>query len=397
MGIIISQMVNAFNQSQSAKSSGVSTPVYLQGIYDNMRQSLKDIQSFTVGTQGAKRLQYFLNLIKVAQKSYKSSSTTADNFIEELMLDETETALLRKLYEIQPALFSKGGLYSLGSGRSRRGKKLEDDLSRMVSAAQATAEDKSYNYALDLFKGNSIGIGGQHVFSKNYVDDIAKKVNGFIYGQTKDAMEIAAGKVDRKIRTDYDNSASYIHSIQGKVDVAGMHMNLSYSGQLTLEQELISLLNDANFTAKNYASSYDLHLGHTNPYYVFLMVKPAATENDTTAGRWIRMLNCFNNHTDTHGEAPSIFYRIRAIYELTGYGQTYKNGALNDKLGITNNGKFSGANYLVFNPIGTDEIYVAYVGDIVNHLVSQINSLKGVSAEDALFSPIVLPQTYFRS
>jgi len=149
---------------------------------------------------------------------------------------------------------------------------------------------------------------------------------------------------------------------------------------------MLQLLNEANFTAKNYASAYDLHLGRTNPYYVFSMVSSGSGEN--VAGRWVRMLTCFNRHGDIHSEAPRIFYRIRAIYELTGYGQVYKNS----ELSYLNN---SGANYLVFNPIGSDIVHVTYTGNIINSLISSIDKLGNVTPEDALFAEIVLPQSYY--
>lgn len=386
MATIISQMVDVATATTQGTSKE-NTPTYLTNIYNKMRESLNSMKDFSNGTAKAKRLEYFLNLIKQAQKSYKING--ADNFIEELVIDETEKALLRELYAVQPALFSRGGMYSLGSGKSSRGQKLEDDLSRWISGAYATEGKKTYTYAMDLFKSGKIGIGKEHVTSQGYLDDLAddaaKKIQGKLYRQAKDAMDVAAGKAE-KIREEYANSILYIPTIQGKIDVTGLHAELKFSGVLTLQQEMLQLLNEANFTAKNYASAYDLHLGRTNPYYVFSMVSSGSGEN--VAGRWVRMLMCFNRHGDIHSEAPRIFYRIRAIYELTGYGQVYKNS----ELSYLNN---SGANYLVFNPIGSDIVHVTYTGDIINSLISSIDKLSNVTPEDALFAEIVLPQSYY--
>ena len=67
------------------------------------------------------------------------------------------------------------------------------------------------------------------------------------------------------------------------------------------------------------------------------------------------MITCFENHQNRipDNESPVLFYRIRAIYELTGYGTRYVNTKLNDIF------KGRGADFLVWNnPINKDEIRV---------------------------------------
>ena len=83
------------------------------------------------------------------------------------------------------------------------------------------------------------------------------------------------------------------------------------------------------------------------------------------------------------------FYRIRAIYELTGYGTRYVNAKLNDIF------KGRGADFLVWNnPINKDEIRVIPTQAIIQDLIANAaNEALPKNYKDALFGPINLSQT----
>ena len=65
MATIISQMVDVATVTTQGASKE-NTPTYLTNIYNKMRESLNNMKDFSNGTTKAKRLEYFLNLIKQA-------------------------------------------------------------------------------------------------------------------------------------------------------------------------------------------------------------------------------------------------------------------------------------------------------------------------------------------
>lgn len=123
----------------------------------------------------------------------------------------------------------------------------------------------------------------------------------------------------------------------------------------------------ATFTSKNYASLKEIKLGNTNPFRVFASVSPMGAIN--TYNRFNRMISCFKKHETNHSMAPAYFYKIRAIYELTGARQTYLNsdGTIDNKL--------SYAKFLIWNNPGSETVRVIPTSKIIYNIINSIDKL----------------------
>ena len=151
--------------------------------------------------------------------------------------------------------------------------------------------------------------------------------------------------------------------------------NIDISSECSeIEKDIIDCLSNATFTDKNYINTYNIKFGQTNPFRVF-----------TTAGgdysKYERMINCFASHsTSIHEKGPTYFYKLRAIYELTGAGMKYVDEAKS----------FGFAKFLIWNTPCTDEIRVIPTARIVKNLIDNIENPKDWKA--AAYGPIHLLQ-----
>ena len=173
-----------------------------------------------------------------------------------------------------------------------------------------------------------------------------------------------------------------------KTDNVGLDYNITITATSTLLEKVVSALSMATFTDKNYLSTQTLHLGQTNPLRVFMVV--ANGDSTYKLYRYARMLNCMANHHSKsgHEQVPATFYRIRAIYELTGGKQRVgnNNSFLEDKIADIIQGA-NRAKYLVVNsPKADGYLRVIPTADIVDTIEYNLYFNRVQSSGDFLVS-----------
>lgn len=304
----------------------ISTEEYLQNTLSYMKNKLiKNNDSFLAQEKAnAKKLQDFFNAIGTRNYS-------PENFIAE-----------KEVQQIQEKLQALG-LGAVWNFNNIKGTKnitntaFEKYLSSLVKNVMKKAEEQNW---IEL-KGRSYNlvIGKENVsILKNIEDDLVTDTLTNLVKETyKEEGERIKGYADETKRIDHANV-----NVQGKIDVG---FNFSFDITVNMPDELkeiFNLLSDATFSAKAYATLRDVEIGHTNSFRVFMATTQGNTENKIY--HWYRMLSCMDHH-DYH-EAALLFYQIRYIYELTGYGQQYIKEKINQVLGNS-----TGAKYLIyFNP-----------------------------------------------
>jgi hypothetical protein len=84
--------------------------------------------------------------------------------------------------------------------------------------------------------------------------------------------------------------------------------------------------------------------------------------------RYRRMIRCFENHESYHSMSPTYFYRIRAIYELTGTKMQYTKNAIQNNSAIKEIANGKAAKFLIWNNPSSDDVTVIPTIKIVNSL-----------------------------
>lgn len=124
-----------------------------------------------------------------------------------------------------------------------------------------------------------------------------------------------------KKMTDENNERYRLNTqVFGKIDTGNLYFNLELNTEDPYLQEIIPLLAQSTFTDKGYLTKHDVRIGQTNPFRVFMAVSNDVDYN-LRLRHWYAMLSCMEEH-NSHG-APRLFYELRYIYELTGYGGFY--------------------------------------------------------------------------
>lgn len=364
-----------------AMKSSVSTEDYLHSIYNSLKREINNNAKKKDDIRALK-LQAFLRQIKYMQ--YIEAGGENDNFpFAEFWKKSDQIALMNKLQEIKPEIFTSKNFLNISKESQQLGMELEIGVARVVKSMGAIATGQDYAQS-----SKSI-VGGAHTQIPDLIGVIDQDMKN-IFNQYYTEMQKELKKYQNNENMDV---ASYTHSVQGKIDNIGLSGNLVLSSNLTkMEKDIIDALTNATFTDKNYVSTTELKFGQTNPFRVFMTVAPRGGGN--ALGYFCRMLNCFENHSNNyHTEAPKYFYRIRAIYELTGARMQYTEKS-QEKLGNNIMQIIAGqpAKYLIWNnPLG--EIYVIPTSKIVNNIIdSAVDEVLPKNWRDALFGPIVLPQ-----
>ena len=171
-----------------------------------------------------------------------------------------------------------------------------------------------------------------------------------------------------------------------KVDVQGYSANIDISTQIRPEwKTFVSLIQNTNFTLKNYSSASAteaIHLGNSNLFKASLGTLTDVLPEDEG-------LHVFF-HAIHHRESPEVVNHIqhwRLIYELSGGG-----------LYVTNdNGeeiRLNTADFIVYNDPASDNIFVRSTKDIIlNALQPSVDSVLSTGA--SITSPVILVKSYF--
>lgn len=356
-------------------NNGINTEQFLSNLYMENKKELHQQAKLGVEDMKAKKLEAFLNLVKSVQKN--NGDISQGEFSRFWTKAEQITLLneLQKVYNGNGAFFENLlGLTS--SNPNELGNALEHGMARIIKTFEAKITGINYK---DTKVHN---VGGMQTNIPDLVDigkDVVKQSFNKMYSTAAQNLREYKGKKGTGI--------SYSPQVQGKIDIEGLYGDLQVSLNGQLEADIYDALSNASFTLKNYISTSDLKLGQTNPFRVFATV--AQNSGEDIIYRYVRMYNCFKGHSgNEHPMAPIYFYRLRAMYELTGSKMAYTN--TNNALSQILSGQY--AKFLIWNnPNGN--IRVISTMRIIKSIFDAADFALPNNWKDALFSPIILPQT----
>lgn len=376
-------MAKTLNKDQS-----INTIEYLSNIHTAL---LSEIHKNKITKEDAQalKIQTFLRQIKYIQQygqiqDGKIDFSSMSNFpFSDMWSKMSQMTLMNELYAANSHIFEYNLLnktkdFGEEVQSSKLGSYLELGLVQVLNTLESSVTGQAYKDVKN--KNQTFRVGQQHTQIPDLissVDSIMKEEFHAAYTKTQEAL--------KQYKNDSSNIATFMPSVEGKIDVVGYTASIKVGGSTQLSpytRSILSALKGATFTAKNYISTRELKFGQTNPFRIFATVAPTGA---TTVARFQRMMHCFESH-GYHSEGPVLFYRIKAIYELTGVGMQYKNSMFNNIF----NG--AGAKFLVWNnPFG--DIYVIPTQRIIDELIEKAaeESLPK-NWQDALYGPVILPQ-----
>lgn len=325
----------------------------------------------------ALELQSFLSQIKILGR--KDSPGTGLISQSAITIWNRATKLANKTKKVANTLLNEKG-----------GANLEKDLTSIILA---TLPEK----VTEQIDKKQINIGAKHFnLGVSYAEN---EFNNLI----EDSDIVNALKDLRSDLRTYSTKNSIfpikIKSIPGKIDVAGpgyILSNIEFEIEDANIKKYYTLLKDATFTAKNYASESNfyskemkkyyirdlnadfpnLHLGNSDPYRAvfsslsFLGYSKEVIQAAFYAGYWrLRYKNTESDEIGTH------LWHLRFAYELTGAGSYYIDQALSKLNG--------GAKYLIYNDPTSSNISVCSTKKIINGILQQ-DSYTGNPLTDAI-------------
>lgn len=366
-------VANTYSKYKNINLSGL-----LKSIHDEMYQKFSDI-SVGKGSAGAgsraeaKELQDFFQDIKAA------SGIMGLTYLDSIQ----DTAKRQVLNQIVSTSLRATGFKSLfetiSSGQAdiyKQGEAFEKQLAAVMASTLNLASNKSTNTRSIKSSMNKIALGKAGAgINPGIVDELAKE-----------GIQAIANEFNSQTSKKNQLSKYVTEMRDGKIDASG----LTFTGTITAEPtsylgKIARLLSKANFTAKSYASekerwvsairmklitqtkSNTLHLGSTESARVFLTVLGSHLDPPVALSAYMYIINTQNQYV------KAMAARMRFIYELTGYGQKYKNNTI-QKLLEAEGGPLR-ANYIIYNDPGTQNIYVRSTADIIIELWDEIQNM----------------------
>lgn len=336
-----------YKQKGASYKNEVNTPTYLNSLLETYRAAARPNNMITnKEVQDAKLLEEVLNGIKQIQNNYNKKMSFTTESLVKIVQDQALAELFNQLYMVNPNLFTNEGLVKKGTNSSERGALLENFMNEFITTIDYAFQNIEMPYG-PLPQMHRSGQLVDNVNMKNLiinagdgVIDSATKTainyfSRFIYKVGQEKKDSGSTTTERqknnlKATTIYtqikeNGKTGAIQSKQIKTDNTGLNYNISITATATILERVVNALSLATFSDKNYLSNNFIGLGHTNPYRVFLTVADGDTSYKLY--RYARMLNCMARHSKMaeHNDVPKMFFRIRAIYELTGAKQRVGN------------------------------------------------------------------------
>lgn len=322
----------------------ISTEAYLINILNEMKANIERGKTIEENRAEAQLLEDFFNEIGKYNQN-------PDNIIEGSARAEIREAIQAlHMGNVWNFLGANGLKEISGTG-------FEDYLGRLTNRIMQNAKkydlatwSKSYNYVINL--------GSQTVdIYKNISDDISNEV-------TKKLIDETYKDIRPKLEKDADEAHKKLGinaRVQGKIDNAMKYIDFEVTTENPILQKVLPLLAQATFSDKAYLTTGDVALGQTNSFRVFLAVSGEGSAEEKVY-HWYRMLTCMDHHG--YHNASSLFYQIRYMYELTGYGLKYTENKINEALGNL------GAKYFIYYHGGN--VRVVSTAVIINDLINAV-------------------------
>ena len=320
----------------------------------------------------ASGLQQFFKELKIAAEAHKNGNIVNNLAIESI------------LYTLQQMKRTESWNYDISNLFHRSGgTTFERELSDVIIAVASNLTDEDINVASVR---KNINIGGEkgNVMNENFSAFLSQEI-----------LTATGVKMEKKIKTDSgEKKLHYLADVEGKIDVDGTNyiINIKANPDATL-LKYYQLLSQATFSAKNYDSlTWDdklkmlvesnhskIKIGDSNIVRaVYGSLNSLSLWNNDTiisaiyAGYWA--INRYKRqNVATH------FFHLRYIYELTGAGIIYKNGAPSKEV-----------RFLIYNdPHG--DIYVKSTAEIIGNVLNNQPMFTGNPFKD-----IYIKKEYFK-
>ena len=351
-----------------SKRDNISTEKYLTNVLNEMKSNIERGRSVEENRVEAQLLEDFFNMIG----GYKVNS---DNIIEGISMQDIQEAIQQLGMGAVWHFEGANGLKEIS------GVGFEDYLGRLTNRIMVNARDKglanwskTYNYVVNL--------GSQTVdLYKNISDDIENEVIKNLidetYKEMRPKLEKDAEEAKRKIGVNA--------RVQGKIDNAMKYIDFQVTTDNPALRKILPLLSEATFSDKAYLTTGDVALGQTNSFRVFLAVTGEGTAEEKIY-HWNKMISCMDYHNNHH--AALLFYQIRYMYELTGYGLQYTENKINEALGSL------GAKYFIYYYPNAG-VRVISTASIINNLINAVRddnlwkyNVKDITKEYALYAKL---------
>lgn len=329
-----------------------STVEYLTNIKNKMKQNIMRNQSVAKSKADAQLLENFFNEIG-------GQPIDPDNIVEGITREDIQDAIKRlgmgKVWHFKG---SEGIKDISGVG-------FEDYLGRLSNRIMQNAKkqglaswSKSYNYIINL------GSSTVNLYN-NITDDISNETTKNLIDQAYKDVKTKLDEDNMKAQKKYGVNAK----VQGKIDNAMKLLDFTVSDiDNPALKRILPLLADSSFSDKAYLTTGYVRIGQTNSFRVFLAVSGEGSAEEKIY-HWERMLNCMDYH-DEHN-AAMLFYQIRYMYELTGYGLQYTENKINQALGNS-----LGAKYFIYYHPGKDngKVRVISTAAIINDFIFAVEN-----------------------
>lgn len=373
----------------------LSTEEYLYDIYNSTRKELSSQINYKNEETQAKQLSAFLTQVKFMQKKFSTTGSTqavaSDNFPFADFWDRAaQLTLINDLISANAEIVTKGTFIQSFDGLANQsqllGESLEIGVARLIRTFAAKISGESYASTEGRIV-SSVGERKTQIPNLNkIVDKAISSIFTDCYNETREKLAL----YNKKSFNGFQFQA--IPAVQGKIDNVGLSANFVMSMRSAMSgpyKDLLLALQDATFTDKNYTTTDYLKLGQTNPFRVFATV--AANTGESIPDRYRRMIRCFENHSE-HTKGPVYFYRLRAIYELTGAKMQYTKNAINKNPAVAEIAQGRAAKFLIWNNPNSDGVKVIPTAKILDQLNEEALFAMPNNWEDALYGPITLNQ-----
>lgn len=374
MSIAQLHVANMYGQYKQTDLSGL-----LQSIHDELYNKFQNIakgngDAGAGSSQEAKELQEFFQDVKTASNSQVGKyylDSIQDEMKREvisqvvkmsLRTSDNPSSLFRYIAPSRKEIWRQGAVFE---------KQLSNVMASVLNMASAKRTDIRSVKKLASSMNWGSKIGG---LDASFVDEMGRA-----------ATQEVIAEFNKTANTKNKISKYVTESRDAKIDVSG----LSFTGTITAKPssylyKIASLLSKASFTAKSYASEKQkwvqsirmniitqsqntkLHLGSAESARAFLTVLGAHMPPPVALSAYMYILNTDNTLI------KAMASRLRFIYELTGYGQKYKERTIEQLLGADNNLR---ANYIIYNDPGSNNIFVRSTADIISELWNEVTDL----------------------
>lgn len=340
---------------------------------DEVHKAMKD--RYILSSQASKdkkdavKLQTFLQGLKdTAVSENPFSNTIAGVILEQIQANHRQNYKIGRLFQ------------------RKTGKKLENELTDIVMAVYQQAQKQGIlaDNITEQITSQNINTGSQKgTILQGVLDEVTQATLKTLNQEVKQAID-QEGK-----RTTAVSAGMILVDVQQKTDVKGLNVDIPISIQTNDFIEILSIINRAKISAKNYSSIGfaqqkldelvpNLHLGKSNIYRAVIGPLASLGYEDKTIN------SAFNEAVVS--DDPSVrahICHLRYIYELTGAG-----------IANINTGKaYEEVNFLVYNDPSGSQIYVSSVAEILAEVLED----KGMFISDDPFEAITIKKSYFKN